>query len=224
MVEQAARDLEKEIDVLHRNHPDVLNATSVLTVGSSKPGTAFRQENEFELIKPNGKTIAGKSGDYVLVFKVPDGIELNSELIESIKENGIPSKDYWISIIDADIFHQSYSTEPVSPNLIGAEGLSFHQAHQVYKASGLEQKAFIPKEKQTKLTSLESAQANTYQDVDDNELVMLDVEGNPYPKWASQFLTQFKPDPSNPESVKLFESVKIHYGIGDSGLKMPSTS
>ena len=206
------------VDVLHAKHPDILNAVSVLTRGSKKEegGIAFRQSEPFTLIKPSGKPIGGKAGDYILVFKVPEGITINNDLIASVKKNSIPSKDYWISIIDAGILHSSYSLEPESDNLIGKShsiGLSYDKPHEVYKGAGLKQKALIPKPNQTEVRSLESEQSGKNQTVDSNELVLLDVKGNPYPKYAHQFVEQFKPDPSDTRSANLFEQVKQKYNL-----------
>ena len=201
------------VDVLHSQHPDVLNAVSVLTRGSPDPASAFRQSEDFVLKKPNHTEIGGKAGDYILIFKVPDDVKINSELIAQIKQNGIPSKDYWVSIIDGAILNFSYSTRPLSEDVIGKDGLPYDQENLVYKAAGLKQKALIPSAQQTELKSLESIQAGTTQSVDANELVLLDIQGNPYPKWASQFVTQFKPDPSDPRSVALFEQVEAKYGV-----------
>ena len=205
-----------KVDVLHSKHPDVLNAISVLTKGSKEPGTAFRQSEPFTLVKPSGGKIGGKTGDYILVFKVPDGVVLNNDLITSVRNNGIPSKDYWISIIDAGILHSSYSLEPESENLIGTSnptGLGYDEPHEVFKGAGLKQKALIPKPNQMEVRSLESEQSGENQTVDSNELVLLDVKGNPYPKYAHQFLEQFKPDPSDSRSAKLFEQVKQKYNL-----------
>jgi hypothetical protein len=204
---------EPEIDILDKNHPAVADAISVLTQGSFDPGLAFRQPEDFTLEKPSGKTIGGKAGDYLLVFKVPEGVELNTDLIDKIKEGGTPSKDYWISIIDAGILHFSYSTATQSEELIGRKGLSYGEGHNVYKAAGLKQKAFIPADNQTKLRSLESAQANDLQNVDPDELVLLDIGGNPYPKNAAQFVKQFKPDPADSHSEVLFARVREKYGV-----------
>ena len=203
-----------KVDVLHANHPDVLNAISVLTKGSKEPGTAFRQSEPFTLVKPSGEKIGGKAGDYILVFKVPTGIVLNNDLITSIKQNGIPSKDYWISIIDAGILHNSYSLQSESENLIGTShltGLNYDEPYTVYKGAGLEQKALIPRPSQTELRSLESEQAGKNQIVKPHQIVLLDIAGNPYPKNADQFVAQFKPNPSDARSAKLFEQVKQDY-------------
>lgn len=202
-----------EVDVLHSKHPDVVNAVTVLTRGSSDPGVAFRQGDTFTLKKPNGKEIGGKAGDYILVFKVPDGVAITPQLIDKVKQNGIPSKEYWISIIDGGILNFSYSTQPLSENIIGAQGLTYDEPHAVYKAAGLKQKALIPSERQTQLRSLESEQTGSTQSVDSNELVLLDIQGNPYPKWANQFVAQFKADPSDPRSGELFERVRVKYGV-----------
>jgi hypothetical protein len=204
---------KNEVDVLHARHPAVLDAVSVLTRGSAEAGAAFRQSDEFLLRKPGGKEIGGKAGDYILVFKVPEGITISPELIEQIKQNGIPSKDYWVSIIDGAILNFSYSTKPLCDEVIGAAGLSYGEQHLVYKAAGLKQKALIPSERQTQLRSLESDQAGGTQSIDDNELVLLDIQGNPYPKWASQFVTQFKPDPGDFRSEALFEQVHARYKV-----------
>ena len=205
-----------KVDVLHSKHTDVLNAISILTKGSKEPGTAFRQSEPFTLVKPSGEKIGGKAGDYILVFKVPDGVILNNDLITSIKQNGIPSKDYWISIIDAGILHNSYSLQSESENLIGTShltGLSYDEPYTVYKGAGLEQKALIPRSNQTELRSLESEQAGKNQTVKPHQLVLLDIAGNPYPKNADQFLAQFKPNPSDARSVKLFGQVKQKYNL-----------
>ena len=204
------------VDILHSKHPDILNAISVLTKGSKEAGIAFRQNEPFTLIKPSGKPIGGKAGDYILVFKVPEGITINNALIASIKKDGIPSKDYWISIIDAGILHSSYSLEPESENLIGrshSTDLSYDEPCEVYKGAGLKQKALIPKPNQTEVRSLESEQSGKNQTVDSNELVLLDVKGNPYPKYAHQFVEQFKPDPSDSRSSKLFDQVRQKYKV-----------
>jgi hypothetical protein len=199
------------LDVLHSQHPDIVNAPSVLTVGSKKAGYAFRQSEPFEIKKPSGSSLGGRAGDYVLVFKVPEGEEVSSELIQSIIKDGIPSNDYWISIINGDIMHNSYSLSPESEQTIGDSGLSFGERHSVYKAAGLKQKAYIPNQFQREVRSLESAHTGTNQSVDPNELVLIDVEGNPYPKWVTQFVEQYKPDPSDPRSVELFEQVRTRY-------------
>lgn len=199
------------LDVLHCKHPDIVNAPSVLTIGSKKAGYAFRQSEPFEVKKPNGSSLGGKAGDYVLVFKVPEGIEATPELIQSIIKDGIPSKDYWVSIIDGDILHDSYSISPESEETIGGSGLTYGERHSVYKAAGVKQKAYIPNQFQGEVRSLESERTGTTQSVDPNELVLLDVEGNPYPKWVTQFVQQYKPDPSDPRSAELFEQVRSRY-------------
>lgn len=199
------------LDVLHSKHPDIVNATSVLTVGSDKPGFAFRQSEPFELKKTSGARLGGKAGDYILVFKTPEDIEPTPELIQRIIKDGIPSKDYWISIIDGDIMHESYSLLPESEQVIGDSGLSFGVRHNVFKAAGLKQKAYIPNQFQGEVRSLESELSGVNQSVDPNELVLIDIEGNPYPKWVTQFVKQYKPDPSDPRSVELFEQVRNRY-------------
>ncbi len=205
-----------KVDVLHSKHPDVLNAISVLTKGSKEPGITFRQSEPFTLVKPSGGKLGGKAGDYILVFKVPNGVDVNNDLITAIKKHSIPSKDYWISIIDAGVFHNSYSLEPESENLIGdshSTGLSYDEPHTAYKGAGLRQKALIPKPNQTEVRSLESEKTGKNQTVDSNELVLLDIQGNPYPKYAHQFLEQFKPNPSDARSAKFFGQVKEKYNL-----------
>ena len=91
------------------------------------------------------------------------------------------------------------------------ERLAYNEAHAVYKAAGLKQKAHIPSKRQGEVRSLESERTGTNQSVDPNELVLIDVEGNPYPKWASQFVTQFKPDPEDVRSEGFFNQVQARY-------------
>ncbi len=197
-------------ETLHRNHPYILKAITVLTKGSSSPSVAFRQKKAFTLRNTKGELLSGKAGSYLLIHKVPTGVAVTNELVQKLLKEGIPSKDYWVNIVDGQIMHNSYSFKPESNELIGhaPKKPGFNQPTNVYKAADLKQKALIPQPNQTKLTSLEGLQT-----IKPHQLVLLDVEGNPYPKNADQLLDQYKPDPTDARSQAFFEQVRQKYNL-----------